>query len=365
MAIKSFRATLLNQKGIALIMSLSVILLLSIALMKTFENRTVETVHLENSLRQFQAETLSRSVFRAILIAVKTKGLVFVKSNQSAWKNIPLPISNDQYFQIIDIKPVDHLFNLNRRFRADDAWPEVLKNILNDIRVSNDPLAIELQIDELYPLLSAINDWIDVDINQDEEFLYNFEDYIDAQPEFEVKNRAFDRLSEIKNIYVFDDLDVSLEDIRSRFRIFSGKEMIDVNLATVTDVEDFLSLFKDVPKYPNVYEFRSEIAQFLEIRDEEQGQEDEGLGFSDPDSRFKPPLNSRSGTWKQMLTSENINLNPNELELFSATTDHLLINFSVTAHSAVVTTEALVKLTYESSSSLNIKQFEILSYQIR
>ncbi len=58
--------------GIALIMTLSIILFMSIALMRTFENRNVEVALLENTIRRFQAESISRSVLRAILIAIKT-----------------------------------------------------------------------------------------------------------------------------------------------------------------------------------------------------------------------------------------------------------------------------------------------------
>ena len=97
-----------SRPGVALIMALSIILLLSITLMKTFENRSVEVAHLANSLQRFQAESLSRSVLRAILITIKTKGLVFIMGNKEFWYGIPYPLQDDQYFQITEIKPVDH-----------------------------------------------------------------------------------------------------------------------------------------------------------------------------------------------------------------------------------------------------------------
>lgn len=345
-------------------MALSVILLLSIALMKTFENRTIETVHLENTLQQFQTETLSRSVFRAILTAIKTKGLVFVKKNQNSWKGVPLPLTDQQYFQINEIVPVDHLFNLNRRFREADPWPTVLTNIINKTRAKKDPLAIELIVDEIYPLLSALNDWIDADLNQDEDFLYSYEEYSDVQPEFLVKNRSFDTLSEIKNIPLFREFGLSMEDMKNEFRVFPGDEKIDLNLVAVDEVESFLDQFIDVEQYPNVYEFRTEIADLITKRDEELGQENEEGGFADPDPRFEPPISGRNSTFKSMLTAEGINLNTVELALFEAITNHLLIKFSVTSVNVTVDTEALVKITYTKTNSLDIKSFEILSYKI-
>ncbi|MBU3915159.1 hypothetical protein KKA14_06455, partial [bacterium] len=106
----------LSGRGVALLMSLSIILLLSIALMKTFESRSVEVAHLENSLQRFQAETLSRSIYRAILIAIKTKGLVSIVQNKKSWFGIPFPLQETQYFQLNEIRPIDHCFNLNWKF---------------------------------------------------------------------------------------------------------------------------------------------------------------------------------------------------------------------------------------------------------
>ena len=107
------------RSGVALLISLSIVTLLSIALMSAFENRTVEVAHLENSLERFQAETLSRSVLRATLLAIKQQGLVNIVKNKQAWQNLPIPIQNGT-FQIQEIQPIDHLFNLNTRFRMGD-----------------------------------------------------------------------------------------------------------------------------------------------------------------------------------------------------------------------------------------------------
>ena len=351
--------------GVALLMSLSVIMLLSVALMKTFENRTVETVHLANSLQRFQAETLSRSIFRAILIAVKTKGLVFVKRNQSSWQGFPLPLADGQYFQIDEIKPLDHLFYLNPTiFRADGPDPIMFLNIINRLKRSKDPLFIDLEVDEIYPVLSAINDWVDTNSDQDEQFLYYNEDYYDMRPEFLVKNRGFDRISEIKILPPFQALGLTIKEVESSFQIFSLNQTINVNLATAEEMEAFLEQFqnvqfKGVKDQSTLFSYQSDIVGILTNRDDELNDDEGEMGFSDPEPRF-----GTEKLWKAALQAEGITLTSKEHGYFSPTTEHLAISFSVTVQRVTMVTKALVKVTYvNAQKSLDIKGFEILSFE--
>ncbi len=357
----------------ALIMAMSVILLLSIALMHTFENRTVETVHLANTLQRFQSETLSRSVFRAIIMSIKTKGLLFVLNNRDQWQDIPVPLNENQYFQIKKIQPIDHFFNLNRRFRADDPWPTVFLNIYNQYQVAGDPLAIESNLEEVIPVLSALNDWIDSDDEADAEFLYNNEDYADVYPEFEVKNRELDSLSEVKLIPAVQELGFSQKDLKERFRIFalekdSNKISIDLNLSSPEEVEEFLLIFKDAEKYPNMYDDAATIRGILEERDSTMEDEDqeEGSEASDPDPRYSPPLYSRGTTeWEQALELAGLQLTADEQKLFSTTTNLLAIEYTVTTLRVTVTTETILEIEYsDSTKSLDIKSFRILQYSV-
>lgn len=357
-----------TKKGIALLMSLSVILILSVALMKTFENRTVETLHMENTLQRFQVETLSRSVFRAILIAIKTKGLVFVNKNSSVWKGIPLPISEGHYFQIEEIKSVDPRFNLNLKFRAADLTrATILLNIINLHRMQKDELALDYIIDDIYPLLSALNDWVDVDINQDEEFLYNGEDYWDQQPEFNVKNREFDVLTEVRLIPEFRKLGFSASDLEDTFTVLAGSEQetIDVNLATPEEIEAFLYRYKDVEKYPNIFDVRSEIASIIVNRDAELNAGGVEPDMSESDARYTPPLYGRSSYWQMDLEAAGVELNQLEKGLFSSFTRNLYIRFSISTGKVTIRTDAYVRVNYVNpSKNLDIKGFTILAYEI-
>ncbi len=361
-----------KQQGVALLMTLSIIMILSIALMKTFENRSVETAHLANSLQRFQAETLSRSIFRAVLISIKTKQLLFVIKNTDSWKGVPIPIRNNQYFQINKIEPLDHLFNLNRRFRPDDPWPRVFLNMINGFRDENDPLNIPLEIEDINPVLSAINDWIDWDSEPDDQFGYSYEEYQEMTPEFLVKNRGLDRLSEAKLIPPFKELGLTHDEIRSNFRVFlidksSEKQFIDVNLATEDEMIAFLEFFKDVDvdKFPNLYDKRAEIAALLTTRDEELGYDELTAGVFEPKPRFPHPIEKTNSRWRKRLNDENITLNGDEHELFSGRTKHLLISYSLAVGDVIVTTEAIVEIIYASEKDTRINGFNVLSYEIR
>lgn len=366
-----------RQTGVALLMTLSIILILSIALMKTFENRSVETAHLANSLQRFQAETLSRSIFRAILITIRTKKLAFVIQNTTSWKGVPIPFNNNQYFQINEIKPIDHLFNLNRRFRPDDPWPRVFLNIINKLRKEKDEFDIPLDIEDTNPVLSAINDWTDWDTDPDDQFFSdNYEGYQEMNPEFIVKNRGLDRLSEVKLIPPFQELGLTHENIWDNFRVFlidksSEKQFIDINLATHAyndkddELEKFLNSFKDVEGYSAVFENKEKIRNILKERDEELGYDEELGGVLDPKIRFPLPIDNKDYTWKKMLENEGITFNGDEHGLFSGKTKHLSISFSVAVSEVIVTTEAIVEVIYPSENELTIKGFEIISYSMQ
>jgi hypothetical protein len=355
-------------------MALSVIMLLSIALVKTFENRTIETVHLANSLQRFQAETLSRSIFRALLLTVKTKGLLFVEKNRLLWQGVPVPLNDGQYFQIKEIKPIDHLFNLNRKFleKEKDLWPVVFANIVNRYKLAQDPLAPETTTDDVKPILSAINDWTDPDDDPDTEFLYNNEAYRDAIPEFLVKNRGLDRLSELKLLPAFQELGFKEVVLKNKFRIFpvendSNKQFIDINLAAPEEVEQFLEQFENVEKYPNLFDSRTAISGILEARDEELAEQQGEGGILDPKSRFSSL--ARGSQWETKLEQAGVKLNAEtgENEFFSTRTKLVAISFSVTVLRVTINTEAIVETDYESTTdnNLNIKSFTILQYSMR
>lgn len=358
-----------QTRGVALIMALSVMLLLSVALMKTFENRSVETVHLANTLHQFQSETVSRSVLRAVLLTIQTKGLLFVLRNKEQWQDVPIFLNEGQYFRIKSIRSIDHLFNLNRRFRADDPGLRLFRNIINQ-KQEDDPLAIEQTTDDVATILGAINDWIDPDNLPDTEFLYNYEEYYDLNPEYRVKNRGFDFLSEVNLIPPFQEIGFTAHELRDSFRIYaiekdSNKLSIDINVCSLEEAASFLELLVDIPEYANLYDYRGTIVDILEERDAELEGEGKGPGSLEPGPRFMPLYNRENSDWEQRLTSAAIKLNESEKALFSARTHLLHIKLSVTTQRVTVPAQAIVEVEYIGENRLDIKGFKILEFDMQ
>mgnify|MGYP006288406153 CR=1 FL=1 len=361
-----------QTRGVALIMALSVMLLLSVALMKTFENRSVETVHLANTLHQFQSETVSRSVLRAVLLTIQSKGLLFVLRNKEQWQDVPIFLNEGQYFRIKSIRSIDHLFNLNRRFRADDPSLDLFRNIVNQKLNDDDRLweTNEKTTDDITSILGAINDWIDADDLPDTEFLYNYEAYYDLSPEYRVKNRAFDFLSEVNLIPPFQETGFTAQELRDSFRIYaiekdSNKLSIDINVCSVEEAASFLELLVDIPEYANLYDYRGTIVDILEERDAELEGEGKGPGSLEPGPRFMPLYDRKNSDWEQRLTSAAIKLNESEKALFSDRTHLLHIKLSVTTQRVTVPAQAIVEVEYISENRLDIKGFKILEFDMQ
>jgi len=355
--------TMSRRPGVALLMSLSIIMLLSIALMSAFESRTVEVVHLENSLERFQAETLSRSVFRAVLLVIKERGLVFIVKNKQVWQGIPVPIQNGT-FQIQAVEPIDHLFDLNTKFRMDDDRTAIFWKLIKNHRV-DDTNPNEVYIQDIYPAISAINDWTDTNQERDQAYVYDYEQYPYADPEFEVKNRPFDRLSEVRLLEPFAKFNISEQYLKSNFRVFKGDEYLDVNLADENTVLDYLERFEEVEGFEKIYDSRLEIAGMIARSGDEGGQES-SLQIT---PKYYPPYQKKVGNsdWEDEIEDIVSSFDSWEKEafmrLFNIRTDHLRIRYRTTVGRVNLDAEVIVKVGYlDLKKSLEIKEFTILSF---
>ena len=349
-----------GSAGVALLMSLSIILLLSIALMKTFESKSIEVAHLDNNLQRFEAETLSRSVFRAILLAIKEKGLIPIVRNKNLWSGVQLPLGNGS-FQIQAIEPIDHRFNINHEFKLNDPKVYIFFNLVTQYQAKKEE-GINIFQKEIFVAASAVNDWIDVDRDPDEQFLYDSERYLDEEPEFEVKNRYFDFLSELKIIPAIRKLGFQTNDFAQIFRVHGGIEsFININLATKAEVEDFLERFKDVDDYAKVYDNRVKLAEIIDDQDADN-MNNQALFNLVP--RFTPPLYDFKSKWKLLLDDAGFgNLSQREEDLFKATTAYLAIRFSVLVGRVTVKVKSIVAVDYIKNSTV-IKKFTIHEFSI-
>lgn len=349
-----------GSAGVALLMSLSIILLLSIALMKTFESKSIEVAHLDNNLQRFEAETLSRSVFRAILLAIKEKGLIPIVRNKNLWSGVRLPLGNGS-FQIQVIEPIDHRFNLNQKFKFDDPRVDIFFNLVAQYQAKKEE-GINIFQEEIFVVASAVNDWIDVDKDPDEQFLYDSERYLDQEPEFEVKNRYFDFLSELKIIPAIRKLGFQTNDFEQIFRVHGGiGSFININLAAKDDIEIFLERFENVEGYAKVYDNRVKLA---EIIDDQGADSMNNQALFNLVPRFVPPLYDRKSKWKLLLDEAGFDeLSQQEEDLFRAITTYLSIKFSVLVGRVTVKVKSIVAVAYIKNSTV-IKKFTIHEFSI-
>ncbi|MBT3225305.1 MAG: hypothetical protein HOE30_06210 [Deltaproteobacteria bacterium] len=351
-----------HQRGVALLISLSVILLLSIALMKNFEKRSIEVAHLGNNLERFQAESLSRSVFKVILISIKEQGLIALLGNRSYWQGIDFSLGNG-FFRIQEVTPIDHRFNLNQRI-GDGVAPRVTV-FKNMVRINRKLLGgyDDPSGENENEALSAINDWVDRDQDMDKVFLYDAEQYYREEPSFSVKNREFDRLSEVRLLPAFRVLGITAEYLENNFRVLGEyDEYIDINLNREKEIKDFLNRYENVAGYPNVFERQNEIWKLIE---EQQISESPNLLSGPSEVKTPFPAKDFGRIWKDALIAAGVNLEDKELSLFKPNSKNLFIRFRVQVGKATVNIRSTVRVKYlKPEKNLDIGELTILSFRI-
>ena len=351
-------------EGVAMIVTLSILLVLSMALMKTFESRSVEVAHLSNDIHRFQAESLSRSLFRATLSAIRQKGLLAVRhAIGSLPAGIPVFLESG-YFSDLAVLPIDHRFNLNKSFLpiSDPDRGTIFYNVVQGIRSrsENEEIYFELMEHDVYPLLSALNDWYDSDDIPDDAYQDGIEMYPFEEPPFEIKNGYLDFLSEVKLIPRFRELGLSHRELHRHFRANKGGdlEFIDINLASEDEISAFLNNYENLETYRTVYENRIEIAEIAK----------QDMPLS---AKAKYPIGSepygRSSEWRRELESLGVFslLTAKEKELFRLKTDHIEISFVVSVGNVSLRLNSTVKLHYGGSKKDKIERFTILSLSYR
>lgn len=365
-----------KSRGVALLMTLSVMLLLSVALMKSFEGRTIEVRHLSNTMNKFRIETLGRSIFRGILIGIQKEGLVaVVKTAGDIPAGASIPVE-DGFISNLKFRSLDHFYNLNHSFRGQqkENRKTVLTNLVQGIHETKRKKLEESgkEFEEIYledeiPLfISALIDWIDPDDDYDISTLNGEggEDYSgeDLPVPFEVKNAELDYLEEIKLLPSFHRLQLSDKELKDNFRIGGSAqdEKIDINLATKEQIVTFLKLYEDIPGYTTVSSRRDEIADVI-------------VTPKDGADKLKPKYTGgnsqvtfRNGPLNQELENAGIKLQGRELSLFSFRTQYLEIQFDVLMGKSRSTVRSVLLLNYSSRNNSDNKpsRFNIQSFSV-
>ena len=294
-------------RGIALLITLVIIALLAVYMTEFSFDTHLETRGIRNFQASFKARNAVKSLFKATLVGLQggLNGEVSEKdffdqiSPPSLRMNSLLTPSKPEKIEGIQlllpglaqsfpnvsfytpyIRPIDHLFNLNRinsKIAPEKAKDLILKNEFTNIlskysktqsTESNQNLSsANLSLESIQTLYASIYDWSDKNAEIDY-FDSNIEGHIQIDDtEWEVKDSAFDKLSEIMLLQSklfeegyfefqipYDSQKPGENNWNQNFTVYPvgkkegqpfGDPRINVNLADGDDIQQFLERFSN------------------------------------------------------------------------------------------------------------------------
>ena len=325
-----------SRDGIALLITLVILALLAVFMTEFSFETKLETRGIQNYQASFKARNAVKSMFKAVLEGLEShEEIKFFRqyiwsflSMGNAGKDIsilnpPEPIRlpagvisdfPDVAFYIPYIRPIDHLYNLNRiqtppfrtvnpESKSDVHFANQFINILNKwntrskSNVEEDLLTKTKQFDnnEILKFYAAIFDWMDKDSNIYDSSIYGAigaekETYLYSETQIEIKNGYFDKLNEIILINAIKEKNIPHKFWEHSFTTFpvgskyvassdhtSINPRININLAIFEEVVEFLEQYDQQTNYfinysqsnfennysQNFYQNRIEIAEEL------------------------------------------------------------------------------------------------------
>ena len=298
-----------SQRGIALLITLVILALLAVFMTEFAFETKLETRGIQNYQASFKARNAVKSMFKAVLEGLNGQDevkffRVYLKdllrlgtmSNGISFLNPPKPVRlpagiiadfPEVSFYTPVIRPIDHLFNLNRiqsrnRTRNNETEPDVrmANQFINILKKWNSttnyqtertipPQNFKLNTNNILAIYAAIFDWLDKDDEIYDSSIYGAigaekNSYIAVDPYFEIKNGFLDKLSEVQLIRGVKDKHIPLAQWKKGFTTFPVgdkyetqtkfseiKPRINVNLATFDEIVEFLKQFKQDNNYFN------------------------------------------------------------------------------------------------------------------
>ena len=294
-------------RGIALLITLVIIALLAVYMTEFSFDTHLETRGIRNFQASFKARNAVKSLFKATLVGLQggLNGEVSEKdffdqiSPPSLRMNSLLTPSKPEKIEGIQlllpglaqsfpnvsfytpyIRPIDHLFNLNRinsKIAPEKAKDLILKNEFTNIlsrysktqsiESNQNQSSANLSLESIQTLYASIYDWSDKNVEIDY-FDSNIEGHIQIDDtEWEVKDSAFDKLSEIMLLQSklfeegyfefqipFDSQKTGENSWNQNFTVYPvgkkegqpfGDPRINVNLGDGDDIQQFLERFSN------------------------------------------------------------------------------------------------------------------------
>mgnify|MGYP004240390191 FL=1 len=294
-------------RGIALLITLVIIALLAVYMTEFSFDTHLETRGIRNFQASFKARNAAKSLFKATLVGLQG-GLNGEVSEKNFFDQISPPSlrmyslltpSKPEKIEGIQlllpglaqsfpnvsfytpyIRPIDHLFNLNRinsKIAPEKAKDLILKNEFTNIlskysktqsiESNQNQSSANLSLESIQTLYASIYDWSDKNAEIDY-FDSNIEGHIQIDDtEWEVKDSAFDKLSEIMLLQSklfeegyfefqipYDSQKPGENSWNQNFTVYPvgkkegqpfGDPRINVNLADGDDIQQFLERFSN------------------------------------------------------------------------------------------------------------------------
>jgi len=252
-----------TRPGIALLLALAVVVVLTAFLSELFLDTGLETRAVANFRDSDQAQSLARSAYKALERALKTQSeqdFAFGYFRLAALMKLSGVPFESGLLTRMDVSSLDGLFDVNslatiRPGTSQDLqrWAE-FRNLVSSIPIAPEadgkvvPPITERQLAAYY---GALVDWVDSD---DVEYIAlgipgaERRDYTNSNPEYEIKNAPLDILEEMRLVRGYPDLNLPWSEVEKRFVVLPpstsaqpGQELLDVNLAPREQIVQFLT----------------------------------------------------------------------------------------------------------------------------
>ncbi|MGK0290262.1 MAG: type II secretory pathway component PulK [bacterium] len=368
------------KSGVALFMTLSILLVMSISITQLIENTGQEIKLIQNNQTQFQIDSYARSIFRSILTATASKGAnqVALGFQQLRKLGIPLTIENGRVYGL-RLESLDHRFSLNTEIqsRNKDALKQVYQNL---IALHKDPM---VYLDDASTLksLSAIQDWIDKDETLFDLLLVEGDEgnaLINQFPQRMIKNRKLDYLAELKTIPAVSSLYKTLKnkEAKTQLRDFFTVYEIESNSCGITGKLNLNMLQGTTRKeYYNeillfIQRFSSlthcDANKFVPYAKDIANAIAERVAKNNPifkKTTYKVPIKTDQ-VWIEDYKSGGITATIAD-DFFKGRSKFIRLKFQVEIDQVKKSVQADLELDYASTSSEKLNTIKILSFQIQ
>ncbi|MFI5399661.1 MAG: hypothetical protein ACHQZQ_01240 [SAR324 cluster bacterium] len=252
-----------SRPGVALLLALTVVVVLTAFLSELFIDTGLETRAVANFRDSDQAQALARSAFKEMEEALKTESeqtLQFGIIRLDALLQVAAAPFEEGLLTGMQVTSLDGLYNVNQLGQQQPGSSQdtlrwaLFRNAIAAIPMPNDsqgqplPALSERQVAALY---GALVDWIDAD---DTEYVAlgtpgaERRAYGNDNPEYDIKNAPLDRLEEMRLVRGFAPAHLPWAEIEKRFSALPKaastgdyiSEKLDVNLASREEIARFL-----------------------------------------------------------------------------------------------------------------------------